>query len=301
MADRVRIEAPAKVNLLLRVLAREASGYHSLETVFCAISLCDEVEVRRGDPGVALRLESATDLGPVEDNLAVRAAQRYHAALGQPAAVEVLLRKRIPAAAGLGGGSSDAAAVLRALDALHGAPLGDDVLLRIGGELGSDVPFFLCGSTHALGWARGDRLLALPPLPERAVVVAHPGTPMPTGSAFRRFAESRGPHQVPPAQSRPLEALRSWTGAAAGATNDFEPVADELIASLPRARAVMRDAGATIAMLAGSGASLFGVFAPDTDPASCSGALRDLGYDVWTARTLQSPPVPLVDPPPASG
>ncbi|HEX2091942.1 MAG TPA: hypothetical protein VHG28_06045, partial [Longimicrobiaceae bacterium] len=181
----VRVEAPAKVNLRLRILAREETGYHALETLFCAVSLADTVEVRPGGAGIALEVRGGVDTGPPEHNLVVRAAERFYRDLGGSPALRIELTKRIPAAAGLGGGSSDAAATLRALNLLHGEPFARAGLLQMAIGLGSDVPFFLCGSTLALGWGRGERLLALPPLPTRPVLIAHPGVAMPTGEAFR--------------------------------------------------------------------------------------------------------------------
>ncbi len=210
--DRVRITAPAKVNLRLRVLAREASGYHSLETVFCAISLADTLTVRRSEPGIRLIVEGAVDTGPPERNLVVRAAERMEQELGSGLGVEIHLHKQIPAAAGLGGGSSDAAACLRALNALLGEPIAPERLLQMGAELGSDVPFFLCGSPLALAWGRGERLLPLPPLPERCVLVAYPGEPISTADAFARVAERRVDSAGPEAFSFPLNALGSWDG-----------------------------------------------------------------------------------------
>jgi 4-diphosphocytidyl-2-C-methyl-D-erythritol kinase len=288
--DRVELAAPAKVNLRLCILAREESGYHALETVFCAISLADRVVVTRGDAGIRLTVEGGVDVGPPEQNLAVRAAERFYRETGAAPAIGLHLTKRIPSAAGLGGGSSDAAAVLRALNALHGGPLPRAALLRIAIELGADVPFFLCGSPLALGWGRGQRLLALPALPPRPVLVAHPGVAMPTGQAFQRIAELRGGGYDPPACTLSSEALASWEGVATIAENDFEPAAIERVASIGAARAALLAAGAEIALLAGSGASVFGVFASSDAALSASAELEALGYATWPAQTLESLP-----------
>src|SRR5687768_3389317 len=229
LPDAAEVAAPAKVNLFLRILAREESGYHSLETLFCALSLADTVRVRRGASGVRLHVEGGVDTGPAERNLCVRAADRFYAALGEAPAVDIHLTKKIPSAAGLGGGSSDGAAALRALNALHGEPLDRAALLRMAIELGSDVPFFLCGSALALAWSRGERLLALPPLPPHPVIVAHPGVAMPTAEAFRRIAERRGGGHAPDARSLGIDQLRDWESVAALAENDFEAVVAEEI------------------------------------------------------------------------
>jgi 4-diphosphocytidyl-2-C-methyl-D-erythritol kinase len=301
MPDRVVVAAPAKVNLRLRVLAREESGFHGLETVFCALSLADGLEVRRsGTPGISLRVEGVVDTGAPERNLAVRAAERFYALLGRSPAVELRLRKRIPSAAGLGGGSSDAAGALRALNALEGEPFPPGDLLSFGAVLGSDVPFFLCGSPLALGWSRGERLLALPPLPVRPVLVAHPGAAMPTPEAFRRLAEARVGFRASGAAFT-LSDFASWEGVASVAVNDFEPVVAARLPVLEDALAAMRDAGAEVALLAGSGAAVFGVFRSADDRDRARGSVEGLGMAAWAAESLQCVPPTRVDPSEADG
>lgn len=293
MSAVARVEAPAKVNLRLRVLAREESGFHALETVFCAVSLSDVLELRTGGaPGIALEVRGGVETGPPERNLAVRAAERFHVALGRAPELDIVLEKRIPAAAGLGGGSSDAAAVLRALNALHGEPFSRAELLQMAISLGSDVPFFLGGSPLALGWGRGERLLALPPLPPRPVLVAHPGVAMPTGEAFRRVAERRAERAAPEAFAFGLNALSTWAGVAALAENDFEPVAFEEVPVLAGVKRAMEEAEALLALLAGSGASLFGVFPGEEARDAAARRVGGMGVALWSARTLEEwPPV----------
>lgn len=288
--EAAEVAAPAKVNLFLRILAREEGGYHGLETLFCALSLADTVRVRRGAPGIRLRVEGGVDTGPPERNLCVRATERFCAALGEAPAVDIHLAKKVPSAAGLGGGSSDGAAALRALNALHGEPFGRAALLRMAGELGSDVPFFLCGSPLALAWSRGERLLALPPLPPRSVVVAHPGVAMPTAEAFRRVAERRGGGYAPDARALPLDALRDWGSVAALVENGFEPVVAEEIPFISLATSALRQGGARIAMMAGSGSSVFGVFDSDEARDTTLERMRGLRMRAWAARTLDAEP-----------
>lgn len=295
----ISIEAAAKVNLTLRVLARRADGYHSLETVFCALSLADTVRVEAADEGVELRIDGSPPTTSVDDNLVVRAARRFGVGDDRGlAGVRLELIKRIPAAAGLGGGSSDAAATLLALRALveetgkPGAPPDRDALLGWGAELGSDVPFFLCGSPLALAWGRGERLLALPPLPSRPVLVANPGIALPTPDAFRALAASRGDAYAPPAAAIDLEELRSWEAIAAHAVNDFEPFAVSRIPVVGRAISALREAGATIALLAGSGASVFGVFPTEESRDAAEEPVRALGLRTWRAETLEKMPLP---------
>jgi 4-diphosphocytidyl-2-C-methyl-D-erythritol kinase len=288
--DFAEVLAPAKVNLFLRILAREAGGYHALETLFCALSLADTVRVGRGAPGIRLHVEGGVDTGPPERNLCVRAAERFHAALGEAPAVDIHLAKRIPSAAGLGGGSSDGAATLRALNALHGEPFDRAALLRMAIELGSDVPFFACGSALALAWSRGERLLALPPLPPRPVIVAHPGVGMPTAEAFRRIAERRGGGYAPDARSLAPDGLRDWDSVAALAENDFEAVVAEEIPFIPLAASALRQGGARIAMMAGSGSSVFGVFDDEDARDRTLERMRGLRMRAWAAATLDAEP-----------
>jgi len=155
----VQVSAPAKVNLRLRILAREASGYHQLETIFLRLELADVVRVRRARTRSLDVSGAATDdgLGPTERNLAWRAAVAYGEAAGGHDGWAIELEKRIPVGGGLGGGSSDAAAVLRALDAMAVRPLGESRLLAIAATLGADVPFLTstsaCATTTACAGA----------------------------------------------------------------------------------------------------------------------------------------------------
>lgn len=257
------VRAPAKVNLILRVLAREESGYHQIETLFCALDLADTLELRPGGAGIRLEVEGA-ELGPVEDNLVVRAARAFERATGRRVHVSIRLRKEIPAGAGLGGGSSDAAATLDALNEMHGRPLDDAALVDLAAELGSDVAFFLCRSPLALAWGRGERLLPLPPLPRAPVLVVVPGFAIPTPDAYRDLAAYRaetraraGAAVIPPG------ALASWDEVARAATNDFEPPTFRRFPELAGLKDLLLEAGARIALLSGSGSALFGIFADE--------------------------------------
>jgi 4-diphosphocytidyl-2-C-methyl-D-erythritol kinase len=251
--------------------------------------------VRRAPPGPTLRVEGGGELGPPERNLVVRAAREFCAEAGFQPALEIELVKRIPAAAGMGGGSSDAAATLRALNYLFGDLLSHAALLQIGARLGSDVPFFLCGSPLALGWGRGERLLALPALRPRPFVVVHPGTAVPTPEAFRRLAELRAAGDTSTgfeARALSSETLLDWRGVAPLAANDFEAVVLERIPRLAEVRARCREAGAEIALLSGSGAAFFAVFADEQQRDAAHQALQPLGLALWRATSLQAWPEP---------
>jgi 4-diphosphocytidyl-2-C-methyl-D-erythritol kinase len=288
----ISVLAPAKLNLTLRVLAREASGFHQIETLFCALALADEIEVTLGHDRLTLEVHSPPesagpppDLGPLRHNLAWRAAEAFQRLTGQPPQAAIRLTKRIPAGAGLGGGSSDAAAVLRALNTLHHEPLTQDQLLRAGAELGSDVPFFLSGAVLALAWGRGGRLAPLRPLPDRPVVLAVPRQRVDTGAAYAGLAAQYAPAYVaPPAiiETR----LQNWAEVAASAENDFEPFVFGELPLLAAVRAALaQSAGAEIARMTGTGSVLFGIFNSDADADAALDDLEATFADVEFIRT----------------
>ncbi|MDR0786927.1 MAG: 4-(cytidine 5'-diphospho)-2-C-methyl-D-erythritol kinase [Gemmatimonadota bacterium] len=296
---RVTITPVAKVNLRLVVLAREDSGYHSLETVFCAISLNDRLEITRAGDGIELMVTGTVHVGPTEDNLVHRAALAFHEALGTAPAISIRLEKVIPSAAGLGGGSSDAAATLRALNALSGDPLSSGKLLELGAQLGSDVPFFLGASPFALAWGRGERLLQLPPPPSRPVLVVDAGIRLPTGPAFAALDEARAasaPGTTPSTTPLTVDAadLSSWEALSAIAHNDFELVARRQIPGYNSFLELLRKHGARISLLSGSGSAIFGVFDSAEAVRQCQRAFAAIGVGSYPASTLDHWPAPVL-------
>jgi len=267
MSGGARVVAQAKVNLLLRVLARESSGFHCIETIFLRLDLGDEVTVRIGGRARSLDCSGpalpARGLGPTERNLAYRAAIAYSEATGWPAEFSIEIEKQIPVGAGLGGGSADAGAVLRLLDTLSPNPLGRR-LAELAPALGSDVAFLTIDSPMALGWGRGERLLPLPIPPARPVVLLHPPFAISTADAYGWVAADRGTY-VPEARILDPAQLTTWEGLVAVATNDFEQAVGGRHPEILAAMETLRAHGATIAMLSGSGSTVFGVFdsAPD--------------------------------------
>lgn len=221
--DAVRIAAHAKLNLFLRILARESGGHHQIETAFCLLELADELVVTRTVQGVALAVAGGgPDLGPAEENLAVRAARAVLAATGNSFGVTIELTKRIPVRAGLGGGSSDAAAALHAVNALARNAVPRPELLQFAARLGADVPFFASGAPLALAWGRGERLFRLPPLPTAPALVAVPPVAVATPDAYRWWD---GMHPTPAARGAvalDAEALATWGSVGRLSGNDFE-------------------------------------------------------------------------------
>src|SRR5581483_2245175 len=218
----VSVPCLGKINLFLRVLAREADGFHGLETVFCLVSLADRLTAERREAG-GIELEvTGAKLGPPEENLAVKAARMVLDATGHRFGVRLRLEKRIPVGAGLGGGSSDAAGALLLVNRLAGNAVPRHELLQFAARLGSDVPFFLSGGPLALAWGHGERLFRLPPLPAAPALLVTPPTQIATREAYgwvdaaRQDAGRRG------AVALDLDALSTWGDIGRMAGNDFE-------------------------------------------------------------------------------
>ena len=258
-ARAARVEAQAKLNLFLRIVARVPSGFHQLETLFQRIALADTVTVRLGGAGRSLD-SSGADTGPVERNLAWRAAIAFADAAGGPAAFRIEIEKRIPVGGGLGGGSADAAAVLRALNALATKPLDDARLAEIAFSLGADVPYLLSTNALALGAGRGEKLFALPPLPARQVLLAIPPFGVSSADAFGWFAEQKAARHSGTRATLQLGRKLEWRAIAALAANDLEAVVIAHHPEIGALREALRKSGAIIAQMSGSGSTVFGVF-----------------------------------------
>jgi len=173
--DRIAVRAPAKVNLVLHVLGRRPDGYHDLRMVMVPVGLFDEVELSPIPSGIELSVLGSADRGMQgHDNIAWRAARMMQEEAGRQDGVRIVLKKRIPLAAGLGGGSSDAAAVLRGLSRLWGLDWDAKRLMEIGRRLGADVPFF-CQDRPALVEGIGDRVIPYEELPKLLLLLVNPG------------------------------------------------------------------------------------------------------------------------------
>lgn len=261
------VPAFAKLNLSLHVLGRRPDGYHELRTVFQTIALADSLHLRYA-PGGPLRI-SLDDPLHIPNNLVMRAAELVAEEVHLRGSLEMRLTKRIPLGGGLGGGSTDAAAVLLALPALAGKPVPASTLARLALQLGSDVPFFLHGGT-ALGLGRGEELypLATPPAPH--VLLLTPGLHVSTPDAFRALsrpllAELTFTELIPTLETfRLLVTSLSVRHAGAGwrgfCENDFEEAVFGQHPRLAALRRKLRRGGAEPARMSGSGSTLYGVF-----------------------------------------
>ena len=282
MRSKVVMQAPAKINLYLEVGPRRQDGFHAVRTVLQTVDLCDMVEVEVADGGEGITMAVVGEAPAGEDNLCHRAASAFMEATRQRLGVEIRLTKFIPPAAGLGGGSADAAAVLRALNFFSGEALSRGDLLRTAASLGSDVPFFLVGGT-ALGEGRGERITPLTQAPPLAVVLANPGMGLSTSEVYARF-DSLGEGEPP--QQGPAELIEGLArGDAARIApllyNALQPAACDMS---PQVAALLDEAsraGAAGALVSGSGPTVFLLAADDYEAEGLEKRMREAAPLVW--------------------
>lgn len=263
MVRTAKLRSLAKINLDLRVLQKNSDGFHELRTVFQTISLADRIDIEYEK---ARRTELVLeDPAGIPDNLILRAATAVIEALRITARVRFRLKKNIPMGGGLGGGSSNAAAVLLALPALAGRALAMEKLLEIAAALGSDVPFFLFGGT-ALGVGRGVELYPLAELAAEPLLVVSPGLHVATGPAYQAlgrgltFPESSRSINSFRAFVRALSETRSAAAASAFSANDFEAVVSSQYPLLKTIRGKLSRLEAAGVRMTGSGSAVFALF-----------------------------------------
>lgn len=279
------VPARAKLNLSLDVLGRRADGFHELRMVMQAAQLADEVYVELREPGF-FRAETNRSYIPTDErNIAVKAAKAFFEAAGLDSGAYIRITKQIPVCAGLGGGSSDAAAVIRTLNDLTGAPLGEDALFAAALRAGSDVPFCLLGGT-ALAGGRGEVLEALPPLPETPAVICMPHFTCSTPELFTRLDALRT--RCRPDTDGLVAALRAGdlAGVARRMYNVFEDALDRRCAqAVGEIKHLLLENGALGAVMSGSGSAVYGLFADEERASAAAAAARELCREVFLTRT----------------
>ncbi len=266
MPKELSLRAPAKINLVLHVLFRREDGYHELYTIFQKVTFFDEIHLRPA-PRINLRVRGEIEVPEGEENLCWRAAKLFFAAQGRSHGVEIILDKRLPKGAGLGGGSSDAAAVLKGLNELYPS-FSPEELLSLGQKLGADVPFFLSPYSTALARGIGEILSPWPTHPAWYLLLC-PEIEISTAWAYHnlRLTTRREPPNYEPDQ--PL-----WEQ---GLVNDFEPVIFSRYPVLKELKEELLRAGAQAALLSGSGAALFGVFLTEEEARAAQKLFRKKG------------------------
>jgi len=272
MSTQARVTAHAKLNLFLHVLDRRPDGYHDIATWLVRLALGDDIVVRVRPSGRSVDCRGA-DVGPPERNLALRAANAYADAARWPDGFAIDIDKQIPVGGGLGGGSADAAAVLRALDALAPQPLGEDRLRAIAVGLGSDVPYLVSTDPAAFATGRGEYLLKMPSLGEAHVGLVCPPFGVATAEAYAWLDADRAAAGWQPKAVR-YDNLWAWTSFPRDASNDLEPPVSRRHPEIARYIRALSDAGAHSAGMSGSGSTVFGVFDAAPDAAALERAVR---------------------------
>jgi 4-diphosphocytidyl-2-C-methyl-D-erythritol kinase len=278
---RLTVKAHAKINLNLKVLGKRTDGFHDLLSVMQTVTIHDRVTLEATAGGIDLSVDDPA-VPADADNLACRAAARLPGPPDEAPGLRIHLEKVIPAGAGMGGGSSDAAATLLGLCRLRGLSPRPEVLEPIAAALGSDVPFFLQGGT-ALATGRGTEVRPLPDLLGYRLLIVFPGESVPTAEAYARLrrpltpdAETSTMARFKPAfEGAPEGDVEAWVSVG----NDLEPCARELCPAIGEIKDRLIRAGATAAAMTGSGSAVFGVY---RDPDRLEQAARELERPGWT-------------------
>lgn len=287
--------AYAKVNLGLRILDRRPDGFHELRTVFQTISLFDRLHLdwaagRAG--GISLVCNREDLRSP--DNLVVRAADAVLAAAGKKGRLKITLEKRIPSGAGLGGGSTDAAATLLGLSRLLKSPPAPEIVSEIAADLGSDVPFFLHGG-RSVGVGRGEEVYPLPELPKQWLLLLAPNLHSSTPEAYRDLAQSRDEGLTAVDKRRIINVFGSRTGVpgvraaqsfAGALANDFEDVIFHRYPHLAVLKSHLKKLGAHGSALSGSGSALYGLFPSKKAAETARKRLGKIDGDVFVVSTV---------------
>lgn len=282
------LRTSAKVNLALEVLGKRGDGYHEIATVLQAVDLFDRLTMETAD---ILSLHADDPELPTDDgNLVMRAARLLQKTAGIEKGARLRLQKRIPVAAGLGGGSSDAAATLLGLNRLWGLRWPRARLQELAVELGMDVPFFL-GAGRAVARGRGERLQALPGGGGYALVLVNPRTPLSTREVYGRVPA--GWHAEPTGTERVIEALRRRNVAALAAalTNNLERVVEPVLPVIGRMKAALLAAGALGAIMSGSGPTVFGLARSLDHARQVRSRVSRAGWACWAVRTNSGPAI----------
>ncbi|MFP5351042.1 MAG: 4-(cytidine 5'-diphospho)-2-C-methyl-D-erythritol kinase [Actinomycetota bacterium] len=263
VSESLRVKTSAKLNLFLSVLGRRGDGYHELQGIFHSVDLFDDLVASPSDGDITVHVESEQGeqlLPELTDNLIYKAALVLRGFTGEERGADLQVVKRIPIGGGLGGGSSNAAGALLALDRLWGSHLDQSTLLELAAGLGSDVPFCIGGAGTSLVTGRGEQLAPLPPPPTLLwFVLGLSDTPLLTPEVYAALTEDEIGVEQSPAPMTMALAAGDVSEVAALLSNDLEAPALRLRPELADARQALLDAGALGAGLSGSGPTLFGV------------------------------------------
>jgi 4-diphosphocytidyl-2-C-methyl-D-erythritol kinase len=285
MAESVRVRAAAKINLHLRVYGRREDGFHGILSLFQALSLADTIVIRSLKESDTIEIYGDFDC-PAEATTVYKAVLAYRKESGSRTGVSIKVDKRIPAGAGLGGGSSDAAATLLGLQSLLGGGLGPSTLAGLGASIGSDVPFFL-SSAAAIVSGRGEEVRPIEARDDFSIVVAFPGFPVQTAGAYALLDRERPDDSDEPDPSGE-ELVGSYRGDIGSwpFANSFEPVISRARPEISRGKSLLLGAGASFAAMSGSGSSIFGVFEDESRISMAVERLSGEGFEAYATAPL---------------
>ena len=283
----IKETARAKVNLTLDILGVRADGYHEVSMIMQTIELADELELRKIPRGINLKMNTAGIEGgeniPVDEkNLAWRAAAEFQKFCGKDLGVEISLIKKIPVAAGLAGGSTDAAAVIRGMNRLYETDLTESELCKIGERVGSDVPFCIIGGT-CLAEGRGEILTRLAPIKNFSVVLAKPHGEISTAWAYKTYDEN--PAKIHPPNAEIIKQFErgDYDAAFKNFHNVLENVALEKIPAIADLKGKMLAAGAKVALMSGSGATVFAL-TDESNAEKISASVKNSGTQIFITK-----------------
>lgn len=288
MVDELTVLSPAKINLFLEVITRRPDGYHEIESVMQLVDLCDRVHLARRPRGVQVRVTGA-ELPTSRGNLAHQAATLLMARTGLRGGVQIRLEKRIPVAGGLGGGSSNAAAVLAGLNRLYDLGQSRESLQDLGASLGSDVPFFFSDGL-ALATGRGEVLTPLEPWAPGWLVLANPGEPVSTAWAYGE-ASSKLTEWQPRGTITTLIADNRLPWPPCWAFNRLEAVVLPHRVKVRTLKRLLEEGGGAPVLMSGSGASVFAVVPDGRTGERLAAMAQRIGAFAVAVRTLAENPI----------
>lgn len=271
--------SPAKINLWLRILGKRPDGFHEVQTRLCRLALGDTVEIELRGAGTDVALTCSDPTVPLdESNLAMKALRAFEKSTGRQASWRIHLEKKIPAGAGLGGGSSNAATVLNAANELTGRPLTQEKLIELGGQIGSDVPCFILDQPAADGAGRGEQVTPVDFPWQLPLVLIKPPFPIPTPWAYKRWADSK---ELPGVLYAPQ--VCPW----GAMSNDLERPVYEKYVLLPTLKTwLLEQPEVHAALMSGSGSTMFAITNTSTQAAELAAKAREFcGETAWVHAT----------------
>ncbi len=282
--DRLEINSAAKINLTLDVLRKREDGFHDVKMIMQTVNLCDTINIDLTGSGISVTT-NLSYLPKDEGNIAYKAAARFFEIIGEKGGVNISITKRIPVAAGLAGGSGNAAAVLKGLNTLYGNALNDEELLVLGGEIGSDVPYCIKGGTM-LAEGRGEILSPLPQMPKSIFLLAKPAVNISTQWVYQNLDLKNVKEHPDTAGCINALEKNDLKGVAVRMFNVLETVTLTQYPVVDHIKKIMIDFGAMGSVMSGSGPTVFGMFDDEERARRAETDLRELTNDVYLVHTV---------------